>query len=106
VNFAAGNFTANGAMTWTVASARSGDLSAYSIVGKTLTIWFSITGTVGGTPNSQLLIAIPGGFTAAAAVQTVCESFQQRGRRCRARLRSAANGTTIIVFNSTSASPG
>lgn len=65
VSFSAGNFTANGAQTWTVAS---GDqiTYAYSMVGKTmkLSIYLDTT-TVAGTPNTELRVAIPGGFTAA-----------------------------------------
>jgi hypothetical protein len=60
---------------------------------------------VGGTPNSELLIAIPGGFQAAYAVQTVCEIFNNAAGAA-GQVEVAANGSTIIVFNSTSASPG
>jgi len=64
VTFAAGDFTASGAMTWTVAA---GDVvsNRYTIVGKTL-IWACALGatTVAGTPSTELRIAIPGGNTA------------------------------------------
>jgi hypothetical protein len=59
------NFTGNNSMTWTVAS---GDIDtyAYTLVGKTMTVSFYInTSTVGGTPSTDLLIAIPGGLLAA-----------------------------------------
>lgn len=62
--FAAGNYTANGAQTWTVAS---GDVmtDAYVQRGKQVTFWFNVvTSTVGGTPNTELRITLPGGFTA------------------------------------------
>lgn len=62
--FAAGNFTANGAMTWTVGS---GDVQtyAYHIIGKLMTVLFRInTSTVVAVVNTQLLIAIPDGRTA------------------------------------------
>jgi len=67
--FAAGDFTGNGSMTWTVAS---GDVSImrYRLCGKTLTVSFNvITSTVGGTLNNSLRIGNGqwGGFTAAAA---------------------------------------
>jgi len=72
VSFSAGNFTGNGAMTWTVAS---GDVvtNTYIKIGRTL-IW-SVhldTTTVGGTPNSSLRLTIPGGFTAAGAQSVKC----------------------------------
>lgn len=64
VTFATGNFTGSGSMTWTVAS---GDQVAfrYIVVGKLMTVFFDIrTTTVGGTPNTALQIAIPGGYAA------------------------------------------
>lgn len=54
--FAAGDFTANGSMTWTVAS---GDRVAlrYYLKGRQLTVTFYLqTTTVGGTPNTALFI--------------------------------------------------
>ncbi len=70
VSFSAGNFTANGSMTWTVGS---GDQTTfrYTLVGKTMTVsvWLDNT-TVGGTLNTALFVAIPGGFTGAANMMT------------------------------------
>ncbi len=66
--FSAGDFTAGGAQTWTVAA---GDVTtfAYQIIGKTMRIMFNIkTTTVGGTPNEVLNIAIPASKTAAKEV--------------------------------------
>jgi cytoskeletal protein CcmA (bactofilin family) len=65
VAFNALNFFANGVQTWTVGS---GDVvvNRYMLVGKTLMWKVGLTGTtVGGTPNTELRISIPGGFTAA-----------------------------------------
>lgn len=65
VPFAAGNFTANSAMTWTVAAQ---SLYSYTLIGHTLLLEVEVDSTsVGGTPNTDLLIAIPGGFTASRA---------------------------------------
>lgn len=64
VSFSAGNFTAGGSQTWTVAS---GDqvTYAYSMSGLTMTLAIVLnTTTVGGTPNQELRVAIPGSFTA------------------------------------------
>ena len=66
VTFAAGNFTANGAQTWTVAS---GDMlvNRYQVVGKTLRWQLGVnTSTVGGTPNTQLRATLPGSKLAAS----------------------------------------
>jgi hypothetical protein len=63
-DYSAGNFTASGAMTWTV---EAGDVItyAYNIIGKTMTVAFGIDGAaIGGTPSNILFIAIPGGKTA------------------------------------------
>lgn len=68
--FAAGNFTASGSMTWIVAS---GDVTTYKyyLKGSQLTIEFYIdTTTVGGTPSTELRIAIPGGFLNGARFKT------------------------------------
>ncbi len=61
--FSAGDFTANGSMTWTVAS---GDVTtyAYNIRGNVMTLSFTIaTTTVGGSLNTQLRIAVPASKT-------------------------------------------
>jgi hypothetical protein len=63
--FEAGNFSANGSMTWTV---EAGDVVTYqyTVIGKTMTLNFFIASTViGGTINNTLKIAIPGGYAAA-----------------------------------------
>ena len=67
VTFNAGNFTASGSMTWTVAS---GDVSYYRWVeiGKTMFVCVAVfTTTVGGTPSTALKVAVPNGRTAQAA---------------------------------------
>lgn len=63
--FAAGNFTGNGSMTWTVGS---GDVTTckWILRGKFVTVTFSLTTTtIGGTPNTSLQIGngAYGGFT-------------------------------------------
>jgi hypothetical protein len=68
VAFAAGNFTGQGTMTWTLTAPDQIGF-AYMLVGKTMTIAFTLaTTTVGGVVNTLLQFAIPGGFV--AAVQT------------------------------------
>lgn len=70
VPFSAGNFTASGAQTWTVGNADQ-ETYAYMIVGNTMTIAFYLNSTsVGGTPDPELRIAIPGGFTSARNIAT------------------------------------
>jgi hypothetical protein len=72
VAYNAGDFSANGAMTFTVAA---GDLAdfAYTKNGRTMTVSIRIEGaTIAGTPDSTLIIQIPGGFTATRTVFTSC----------------------------------
>lgn len=60
--YAATLFTANGTMTWTVPS-QNIVTHGYMKIGKTLWITFYAFGTtVGGAANTELRLAIPGGF--------------------------------------------
>ncbi len=94
--FSAANFTANGSMTWTV---DAGDVTtyAYRLSGRTLSVAFSIVSTsVGGTLNTQLRLAIPGGFTAAKTVTSWQFAFDN-GVRNASRCEVTAS-TTVIYF--------
>jgi hypothetical protein len=62
--YAAGDFTANGAMTWTV---QSGDVTTFAYLNhnKLLTVWFNlVTTSVAGVANTTLNIVIPSAYTA------------------------------------------
>ena len=64
-SFDAGNFTASGSMTWTVIA---GNVTCYKyrLVGKTMTVAFSIGNTtIGGTPDTSLQIKVPASKTGA-----------------------------------------
>ena len=66
ITFAAGDYTGNASMTWTVAS---GDVAAnrYFIRGATMRWAVRVaTSTVGGTPNTSLQVAPPSGYTLAS----------------------------------------
>jgi len=96
VSFSAGNFTANGSMTWTVAS---GDQITYQymLIGKTLFVNAVIdTSTVGGTPNIVLQLAVPGGFTAAKKAQASCVLFDN-GVAALGFSQVLASGTLIQI---------
>ena len=95
VAHAGGNFTANGAMTWTV---DAGDQTAfwYALVGKMMTIGFKIAGSsVGGTLNTALQIAIPASKTAALDQWSVGWMYQGTWTAC--FLFVEASGTVIKV---------
>ena len=69
-SFSAGDYTANGAMTWTVAAGQV-TTCAYWLKDRTLMFMLEAIGTaVGGTPNTTLQRLIPGGFTAAKQTNT------------------------------------
>ncbi len=71
VAYASGNFTGSGSMTWTVAEADQ-DSFTYVQYGNMILIIASFADTtVGGTPDTQLMTAMPGGFTIAADAQAV-----------------------------------
>jgi hypothetical protein len=94
--FSAGNFTASGAMTWTVVG---GGVTtyAYTVVGKMMTVIFAISGTVAGTPNTALQIAIPGGFTSAQFALNSCSALSGGTWKASACQVTAA-GTVIQIF--------
>lgn len=65
--FAAGNFTGNGAMTFTVTSGQVA-VYRYYLRGRQMMVEYDIgLSTVGGTPSTALQVAIPGGFSALVA---------------------------------------
>lgn len=70
VPFDAGNYTANGTMTWTVDIGDQVTL-AYTRNGSTMTVaWYLNQTSVGGTLNTQLRIALPDGAIAAQSMAT------------------------------------
>ena len=94
VAHAGGNFTAASG-TWTV---ESGDqiTFGYSLVGKMITVIFTIaTSSVSATP-ATLSIAIPGSFTAAKAVYNAI-LIADNSTRTMGTARVAAAGTTIVI---------
>jgi hypothetical protein len=93
--FSAGDYTANGSMTWTV---ESGDVTtmAYWLKHKTLFLNFRVlTTSIGGTLNTQLLRVIPGGFTNVNSILTPI-SIQSNG--------VAAVGLVVIAAAATNLS--
>ena len=68
--YASGDFTGNGAMTWTVDSADR-ETVRYQLVDTTMRLAFHISSsTVAGTPNTDLQIKIPAGKTCSMTVAT------------------------------------
>ncbi len=67
--FAAGNYTASGSMTWTVASATS---DAFVLRGRELHLLEVVSGTVAGSASTELRVTLPQGFTASTRATNTC----------------------------------
>jgi hypothetical protein len=94
--FAAGNFTASGSMTWTVVSGNVHTYS-YKLTGRTLTVnWYIIGTTVGGTPSTNLNIAIPGGFASASEVASAYFYNDNNAGYVAGAIYISAAGQTVI----------
>lgn len=97
--FAAGSYTANGSMTWTVGS---GDVStqAYKLSGNSVDVaWNLATTTVGGTPNTNLQItnAAWGGFTATKGITGFHSYVDNAGTEAIGRAFVSASATVISL---------
>lgn len=97
IPYVAGDFTANGAMTWTVDAA---DIKnwAFTLQGRIMRLWFrSITTTVGGVASNFLFIKLPLGKTVAREFITVITAAPG-GAASEACLAFAAVGATQITL--------
>lgn len=94
-SYSAGDFTANGAMVWTVEAA---DVITYSyiIIDKLMFVnfWLQLT-TIGGTPNTKLRIAIPASKQSANSVQTFYLANPNSGGNQMGLLTIQASGTVM-----------
>jgi hypothetical protein len=101
--FAAGNFTGNASMTWTVASGDV-DTYAYMLDGRIMTVvWYMQTTTVGGTPNTTLQIAVPNSLTAAKRVLNPFIYNDNGGGNTMGFAEVASSGVVIQLFKLTAA---
>jgi hypothetical protein len=96
--FSAGNFTGNGAMTWTLAG---GDVTTFGfrLSGRTLTVAFIlVTTTVGGTPNTDLQIgnAAWGSYSIGVTNQRNAAAYVTDNGTVRAALLGFS-GTNLII---------
>ncbi len=95
VPFTAGDYTGNGAQTWTLTA---GDMLAFSyiLVGKKLFVsgYFNTT-TVGGTPDTDLRVKVPGGFTANDLVIDIARVKDSAAAYAAGVVYTLVAGTTI-----------
>lgn len=100
--FSAAIFTGLGSMTWTVSS---GNVLTFEwiLIGKTMTVFFTIfSSTVGGTPSNALQVTIPGGFSAAAEVGAPI-TIQNNNAFSNNGIAQVVGGATVIQFFTTAA---
>ena len=98
VAFSAGNFTANGTMTWTV---ESGDQNTYryALDGSTMVLSFKIsTSTVVAPLNTTLRLAIPGGYVVATAYTTSGALDYYQGTWVKGSCEAASGEAYIRLF--------
>jgi hypothetical protein len=96
--FAAGNYTGSGAMTVTMAS---GDVTtdAYYLRSRVLHIMIELgTFTTGGTPDTEVRVAVPGGFTVAKSTRSAAVVQNNGGGFDEGWLVVTAAGTTIAGY--------
>jgi hypothetical protein len=97
VKFDASDFTASGSMTWTVEEADQVTF-AYTLIGKTLLVAFSLASTaIGGVASGTLQIAIPADFTAARTTYAVVYLNNNATWQTAIANVSAAAGTVINI---------
>lgn len=93
--FAAGNFTGNGAMTWTVIAGNVSN-AEYSVVGNTCNLHLEVdSSTVGGTPSTQLIYQMP--LTAVSAAFFPCE-VRVNGTRQTAVCQTSAGSKLLAIY--------
>ena len=96
--FSAANFTASGSQTWTV---QSGDVAAYqyTVINKIMILMFSLNATtVGGTPNTELRITIPGGYTADVQCDQLLLVNDNIGGWVVGKMQIATDGTYVTCY--------
>jgi hypothetical protein len=97
--YAAGDFTGNGSMTWTVDAGDVADC-AYRLQGRTMTVTIRLAPTtVGGTLNSTLQVGNGawGGFTAALGVNNALGYCNDNGAVKAGNLAVVGGGTVIAI---------
>lgn len=100
VAFSAGNFVGNGSMTWTVGS---GDVSTqkYLLIGRLLYYNINLQNTtVGGTPNIELQVTIPNGYTVDGEVFAAAR-VRDNAAAAVVAMVNVPDGQTYVGFRST-----
>lgn len=86
--FSAGNYTASGTLTWTVAAAIT---DRYYLDGRKLTMQQLISGSTGGLAAAELRVALPNGYTAASRAGQFSQTFD--GTTGRAGMAESQTGS-------------
>lgn len=102
VSFSAGDYTANGSMSWTVAS---GDAvtNEYELINRTMTWMLYVRETtVGGTLNSELRVAIPDSRRSEREISAPCW-INENGTRSIGRMTASAGASYLTIRKTGSA---
>jgi len=95
--FAAGDYTAGGTQTWTVA-AGDVDFFAYLLEGKALTLtWNLVNTSVGGTPDADLRRIMPNSFTVGSTSGSLY-SFNDVGTTGAGEVLFSVSANTLMTF--------
>lgn len=90
-----GTFSGSGSMTWTSVTQT---VLAYTLVGKTMTVSFNLSGTIGGTPSTACRILIPGSNTAAKAMRNYCWVSDATSGIRHSYCQVSASGTYVEIY--------
>lgn len=96
--FSAGDYTASGSMTWTVASGDVGH-NRYTVMGKTILWRVGVANTtVGGTPSTELRIALPNSYTASTASVAATALIDENGTPTTGYVLINTSGTYAQIY--------
>lgn len=98
VPFSAGNFTANGAMTWTVIAGNI-NTERFYLRGRILTFVLDLqSATIGGTPNTLLQVTLPNGYTAASQMLSPIAAINGSGAIIASPVWFVSGSGSVIKF--------
>jgi hypothetical protein len=97
VPYDAGNFTASGAMTWTVEQTDQVNFR-YMVNDRTMTVALVVKfSSVGGTAHQELQIKIPGGFKAGSQMFSMAHLFRDSGSPAQEIATTVVNPDSDII---------
>lgn len=103
VSFSGGNFVGSSSMTWTVDSGDVGT-NSYLVTGSKVDWTLGLnTTSIGGTPNGELRVTLPGGFTATGTSTNGTCAITDNGTPGTGAWVASAGNTYVAIFKDLSA---